>query len=202
MHILNRLRKLVKDTSDTITNKLDKIDYLRWWTDFYNINITTKDIEITTETTTDDISAGSNTITVADITKYTQNKKLVIFDNTNEESVYITSIDETNSKITFSTVNDFAVWSTIFPDLLVSYSEKDIVVYYAASLIEEVSSSTSTSWAKTSWKQWEITYTTENTSWKWSTSNYMERALKILEENTNYIKRWSNWISFRKVAIT
>lgn len=202
MHILNRLRKLVKDTSDTITNRLDKIDYLRWWTDFYNINITTEDIEITTETTTEDVFIGSNIITVTDITKYAQNQRLVIFDNTNEESVYITSINETTSEITFSTINDFAIWSTIFPDLLVSYSEKDIVVYYAASLIEEVSSSTSTSWAKTSWKQWEITYTTENTSWEWSTSSYMARALEILEDNSNYVKKWSNWVSFKKVSLT
>lgn len=274
MHILNRLRKLIRDTWDTSTTRDDKIFYLENGADFYNrnvrnlsttiltpidwinynlpedfysidsvidlstwkeltynedyevdtitkeLNIVVKDtgniesyekenlrvtysVETTifTETSTQDISIWENTITVSDISKYSVNQYIDIFNSTDEESVKITSVNTATNEITFSVITWFLTWATLFPDVQLLTSDKDIIVYYAANLITEVTSSSSTSWSKTSWKQWEITYTTENTSWS-SVSSYMSRVNELLEENINSVLNLTkNSASFTKTLI-
>ena len=255
MHILNRLRKLVKDISDTKTSKEDKVSYLENWTDFYNKNVSNlstliilpydtlvyslpedfysirevkdlvtwdilienedyeidtiskdlilivkdlwddedyvrEELKITystkqviyTEVTELDIEIWENTVVVLDPSKFFLNQEVIISDSTTEEIVKITWIDFITSEVTFSCINTFLTWSTLFPDLRLLTTDKDIIVYYAANLIEEVNSTSTTSWSKTSWKQWEITYSSEDTSWT-SVSSYMNRVNTLLKEN-------------------
>ena len=274
MHILNRLRELVSDKTDTTTSKQQKIDYLKLWCDFLSNNIVNKKTSILTsidwlvysipldynlvlsvleslykyklienidytiktfdkeliiiEKTIgepelykkwnldftyasktelhlskllDNIVLWENTIIVNDITKYYIWQEVLLSNDTIEELIEITNIDKINNTITFSCLNNFNIWDEIFPNLKTENSNKEIVVYYSAILIDEINNNTNSS--KTSWKQGEISYTTENSSWTKST--FEEKLEYLLKSNVNFkdnLENKSKSIRFKRQIIT